>query len=248
MNTDSNLLPGREFTNIATDGKKDGCTELANVAIPTNPCETGNLRKVLTVKVNASIMITTIIDVADGLTNGAMGTVTNVVIEQTTGKISVILVAFDSEHIGQEAMYTSVYNSINQNAVPVHHTQAAFPVDKKAAFQATRSQFPLILAWAVTIHKYQGLTLSEIVIHMTCAKGKFKPGEAYVAFSRVKTLEKLYPINYTRSQIHVSEHVEKEMKRLRKNILPQMPSNLFHDISRGVKVLHLNIGNYKKGK
>ena len=37
-----------------------------------------------------------------------MGTVTNVVIDQTTGKISVTLVAFDSEHVGQEARYTSV--------------------------------------------------------------------------------------------------------------------------------------------
>ena len=58
-------------------------------------------------------MITTNIGVTDGLTNGAMGTVTNVVIEQATGKISVILVAFDSEHVGQEARYTSVYNSRN---------------------------------------------------------------------------------------------------------------------------------------
>ena len=48
------------------------------------------------------------------------------------GKISVILVAFDSIHVGQEAMYTSVYNSINQNAVPIHQTQATFTVDKKA--------------------------------------------------------------------------------------------------------------------
>ena len=32
---------------------------------------------------------------------------------------------------------------------------------------------------------------------MTHAKGKFKPGEAYVAFSRVKTLDKLHIINYT---------------------------------------------------
>ena len=76
-------------------------------------------------------MITTNIDVTDGLPNGAMGTVTNVVIEQKTGKISVILVAFDSEHVGQEARYTSVYNSINQNAVPIHRTQATFPVHKK---------------------------------------------------------------------------------------------------------------------
>ena len=81
---------------------------------------------------------------------------------------------------------------------------------------------------------------------MTCAKGKFKPGEANVAFSRVKTLEKLHIINYTQSQIHVSEHVEKEMKRLRKNILPQMPSNLFEDISGDVEILHLKIGNLKR--
>ena len=44
----------------------------------------------------------------------------------------------------------------------------------------------------------------------------------------------------------MSEHVEKEMKRLRKNILPQMPSNLFHDIPGGVKILHLNISNLKR--
>ena len=81
---------------------------------------------------------------------------------------------------------------------------------------------------------------------MTCAKGQFKPGEAYVAFSRVRTLEKLHRINYTQSQIHVSEHVEREIKRLRKNILPQMPSNLFNDVPGGVKLLHINIGNFKR--
>ena len=165
--------------------------------MPTNPHETGNLQKVLTLKINARVMITTNIDVTDGLTNGAMGTVTNVLIEKTTGKMSVILVAFDSEHVGQETRYTSVYNSRNQNAVPIHQTQATFPVHKKTSFQATRTQFPLTLAWAVTTHKCQGLTLSEIVIDMTHAKGKFRPGEAYVAFSRVKTLDKLHIINYT---------------------------------------------------
>ena len=57
-----------------------------------NPHETGNLRKVLTVKINTRVMITTNIDVAEGLTNGAMGTVTNVVIDETTGNMSTILV------------------------------------------------------------------------------------------------------------------------------------------------------------
>ena len=80
---------------------------------------------------------------------------------------------------------------------------------------------------------------------MTLAKGRFKPGEAYVAFGRVRTINKLHIINYTQNQIHVSEHVEKEMERLRKNILPQMPSNLFHNVPGGVKLLHINIGNFK---
>ena len=103
--------------------------------MPTNPSETGNLQKVLTVKVNARVMITTNIDVTDGLTNGAMGTVTNLVIDQTTQMMSVILVAFDSEHVGQESMYTSVYNSRNQNAVLINQTQATFPVHKKHHFK-----------------------------------------------------------------------------------------------------------------
>ena len=44
----------------------------------------------------------------------------------------------------------------------------------------------------------------------------------------------------------MSEHIEKEMKMLRKNILPQMSSNLFNGVPGGVKLLHLNIGNFKR--
>ena len=152
MKTDSNCFPEENSQNIATDSKKHDCTELANVTMPTNPCETGNLQKVLTIKNNARVMITTNIDVTDWLTNGAMGTVTNAVNDRTTGKNSVILVAVDSEHVGHETRYTSVYNSINQNAVPIHHRQHFLSI-KKASFQATRTQFPLTLACAVTIHK-----------------------------------------------------------------------------------------------
>ena len=125
------LLPGKEFTNIATDSKKDDCTELANITMPTNRCETGNLKKILTVKINARVMITINISVTDGLTNGAMGTVTNVVIDERTEKMSTILVSVDSKHVEQEAIHTSVYKSTNQNAVPIYQTQATFPIHKK---------------------------------------------------------------------------------------------------------------------
>ena len=76
-------------------------------------------------------MITTNIDVTDGLTNGVMGTVTNVVIDERTGKMITTLVSFDSKHVGQEALHTCVYKSTNQNAIPIYQTQATFPIHKK---------------------------------------------------------------------------------------------------------------------
>ena len=75
-------------------------------------------------------MITTNIDVNDGLANGTMGTVTNVVTDERTGKMISILVAFDSKHAGQEAIHTSVYKSKNKNAVPIYKTQVTFPIHK----------------------------------------------------------------------------------------------------------------------
>ena len=103
----------------------------------------------------------------------------------------------------------------------------------------------MVLAWAVTIHKCQGLTLPEIVVDMTPAKGKFRSGQAYVAFSHVCDVSKLHIINYTCSQIHVCEYVAKEMERLRKNRIPDMPLSLFDLHTDSLKLAHVNIGNIK---
>ena len=230
-------LKGDKFLHNAKDQKKDNLSNIANVIMPDKPSQTGNLRKTLQVKVGARVMITTNIDVSDGLTNGATGSVTNIVRNQDTSNI-------DHESIGQDAKRTSKYKHINRNTVPILPLQVSFNVKGKDSFNATRTQFPLKLAWAVTIHKCQGLTLPEIVVDMSQSKERFSPGQAYVAFSRVCELDKLHLIKYTWEQIKVSPSVAGEMDRLHKKVLPKIPQNLFYSIDKQLKMSTWMLGIY----
>ena len=55
---------------------------------------------------------------------------------------------------------------------------------------ATFTQYPIKLAWAVTIHKSQGQTFENVILNLDT--GSFAHGQTYVALSRVVSLEGLY--------------------------------------------------------
>jgi hypothetical protein len=68
------------------------------------------------------------------------------------------------------------------------------------------SQVPLILAWALTIHKSQGATLDAAEIDV--GSGIFECGQTYVALSRVKSLDGLYLTSFDASKIRINRKVK----------------------------------------
>jgi ATP-dependent DNA helicase PIF1 len=68
------------------------------------------------------------------------------------------------------------------------------------------SQIPLILAWAITIHKSQGSTMDCAEIDV--GSGIFECGQTYVALSRVKSLDGLYLTSFDVSRIKINKKVQ----------------------------------------
>ena len=138
-----------------------------------------NAPKVLKLKIGANVMCTSNIDMesSEQIINGSQGKII-----RFDGGLPVVLFKNGITRIIEEYQWKS-------DIIPDLYI----------------SQIPLILSWAITIHKSQGITLDSAIID--AGDNIFECGQIYVAFSRVKTLDGLFLANFNHKKIKTNKKV-----------------------------------------
>ena len=184
----------------------------------------GNLHKSLPLCIGARVMLTENRWTERGLVNGALGTIKDFHWPEGADidkDLPTILVAFDKYDgpcIDQDEK--------GRQIVPITPSRREFQVGNTAC---TRTQLPVTIAFAITVHKSQGITADKIVTNI--AQRDHVIGLSYVAISRVKTLKGLLfeePFDFIRFQVNKVSKTETMRladvaRRLRQHIPVAVP-------------------------
>lgn len=135
--------------------------------------------------IGCKVMINWNIDIDSGIVNGTTGTIVSLNNESVTLKIT-----------NRDKLYTVNHKSIKNE-------ETGFLMGKI---------MPLQLAWATTIHKSQGSTIDYLELNL--GESIFADGQAYVALSRVKTLENLSIINIHKNAFTTDKSVSEFYNKL----------------------------------
>ncbi|XP_074596436.1 uncharacterized protein LOC141851589 [Brevipalpus obovatus] len=174
-----------------------------NIANHTTDDSALGLHKTVNLSVGSRVMLRTNVWVTGGLVNGSLGTVRHIIYgpdERPPALPLFILVEFDN--------YRGPY--LYENTFPI------VPITRswiKKEVTCSRRQYPLSLAYAVTIHKSQGLTLNKIKVDI--GKRESSLGLTYVALSRVRSLNDIilsasYPAERFQSIVNAKAHKDRQ--------------------------------------
>ena len=168
------------------------------------------------------------VDVSDLLCNGTTGTVIGIE-ENEKGNMTAVIINFDNPKAGIEArkrnpMISSKYP--HGTIITKKETDYSLARDKGLVSSTAKViQFPLVLAWAVTVHKFQGQTVKKPLKMVADIRSVFEAAQAYVMLSRAQELDQLYILEeLPENKIYANITAQNEIERLIKVSINQNPS------------------------
>ena len=185
--------------------------------IPKDDKECGGLPRRLKLAVGAELMLRRNIKCGDGLVNGARGIMVgfkwpgNVKNPPSPGALpEYVHIKFHDPRVGK--LNKVPIENGHQEVVPIEPMSVRFYGRQGTVLQ--RTLLPLILWWAATLHKVQGLSFDAAVLDL--GEKVFEPGMAYVALSCVRTLDGVALSSFEPQKVKANKRVHAEMARLRK--------------------------------
>nr|XP_057920504.1 uncharacterized protein LOC131117065 [Doryrhamphus excisus] len=164
------------------------------------------LEETLHIAKDARVMLCKNIDIDDGLVNGVSGTVSDVLFQKDDTFPSKIYIKFDDAKVGQQRRAQTA------ESVTLKDSTFILPEEEKVTKSGgMRRQFPLKLAWACTVHKVQGVTVSNVVVSLDRV---FSAGQAYVALSRVTALDGLIIEKFNAEKIYCNDAIKNAVGRM----------------------------------
>ena len=165
--------------------------ELLKIVGKLDRNQTQGLSNIVHLKIGIRYMITTNIDVSDGLVNGTSGYLRK--IDTNSDQTPTILwFDFENSEIGIEARFSNQKKQ-SINGIPLTPIRRITKdIARKMAqryYYINRSQFPITPAEAITIHKSQGQTYDKVVVHLS---KRMEISFYYTALSRARTANGLY--------------------------------------------------------
>lgn len=109
-------------------------------------------------------------------------------------------------------------------------------IEEDGKIRASITQIPLRLAWAITVHKSQGMTLDKAIMDLSLS---FEYGQGYVALSRVKNLSGLYILGWNQIAFRVHPTITEKDSYFRENSLDAETSFGALEIEE-LKTMHKN--------
>jgi ATP-dependent DNA helicase PIF1 len=167
--------------------------------------DAGNLHNSLPLCIGGRIMLTENIWTSVGLVNGAIGYTYDIAwhnaIEDSRQEAPFVLLIKMDKYDGP-ACFPGC-EAIPANVVLIFQSTRDFQYGGTAC---SRRQFPLTLAYAITIHKSQGATLEKAVLDIS--QRDFQSGLTYVAISRVTSLQGLmFDVPFSLDQLQVKRDI-----------------------------------------